>query len=141
MKFGIVNKDGEVKRSWNSFDSAAKYFAKVTDESLTLKRLRYNKPVGKAMTVEADDKEVAVKKYHPSTLEKIAAILNRGKEHPRYALYARDESGVLLLVCTTKTLEGAKFIRRKARRFARDILQRKLSFKLRSVDKASLKVA
>lgn len=137
MKYAII-KDGKAIRSWNNFASAAKYFSKVKSGNTSLVRVP---SVSKEIVTPTKSKaplrnEGKPRRYRATTLERIAAIISRGKDTPKYALYARDDKGQVVTVAYTRTEKGAKYLRRKARGFTRRVLCRKYAFKVVKLSKA-----
>lgn len=133
MKYAIVGKTGKEVQTYTDKSKAEAVLAKLKDTGAILKVLAEASPRG------VRNKGI-VKKYRPSTLAAISAIILKGQENPRYALYARDEMGHTILVAYAPSEETAVFLRRKARGFCRRILLRKFKFKIHALDRTERKI-
>lgn len=79
---------------------------------------------------------MVLRAYHASTLSKINRVMVRGQQNPRYAVLVRGVNGADLLVAYASKESHALFLRRKARGFARRILNQRYRFAVKRLSKA-----
>lgn len=122
MLFAILGKTGKEVQTYTDEGKARDVLNKLKDTGATIKVLQ-----------EASPKDVRnagiLKHYRASTIDRISAIVTKGQEHPRYALYCEG-----ILVAYAPSEETAVFLQRKARGFVRRVLQRKFRFRIEKLD-------
>lgn len=124
--YAILGKTGKEVQTYKDESKANQVLKKLEGTGAILKVLEQAAPKGVRNAG-------ILKHYRASTISRIAAIITKGQEKPRYALYCEG-----ILVAYTPSEETAVFLQRKARGFVRRVLQRKFKFRIEQMD-ATLK--
>lgn len=128
MDYAIVGKAGRVVSVYKTEGDALKILETLKDTGARLKVLKQARPKGIRNAG-------ILKHYRASTIEKVLAIVTAGQTKPRYALYVE---GIFLAYAPTE--ETVLFLQRKARGFARRLLQRKFRFTIEAMSSSMRKV-
>lgn len=123
-----VKRDKKVLKSFKTQGGAERYLLKLKGRAKAGAYVEMPKS-----KVKTKAKVVATPKprnYREATIERIQGIIRRGIAQPRYALVAIDGKGTGVTIATTRTVKGAKYLRRKARGFTRRVLQARYNFRI-----------